>query len=292
VRWLVGVDGGGTRTRLRLCDLRGRRLGESQSGPSALGQGVEPAWREIASALRAAAADAGLASPPWSECAVGAGLSGANVVDQAERFLDLEPGCAALALDTDAFAAVLGAHGGQPGSALIGGTGSVCEVLKRDGTRRSVGGWGWVIGDEGSGAWLGMEAVRHRQRVLDGRAAPGPLAAALASVIGADAPAVAAWCAAAAQRGYAALAPIVFEHEPHDDAARDILDRAALALEALADAADPRGELPLAVAGSVALRLADRLSAHLTARRVPARGDATCGAVELARRAAARIPTA
>ena len=93
VRWLVGVDGGGTRTRLRLCDLRGRRLGESQSGPSALGQGVEPAWREIASALRAAAADAGLASPPWNECAVGAGLSGANVVDQAERFLDLEPGC-------------------------------------------------------------------------------------------------------------------------------------------------------------------------------------------------------
>jgi len=45
VRYLVGVDGGGTGTRVRLSERSGRIMGHGESGPSALGQGVEQAWR-------------------------------------------------------------------------------------------------------------------------------------------------------------------------------------------------------------------------------------------------------
>ena len=60
-RYQVGVDGGGTHTRLRLVDEQGRLLGEGEAGPSALGQGIEQAWLHLGQALRQAAARAGLA---------------------------------------------------------------------------------------------------------------------------------------------------------------------------------------------------------------------------------------
>jgi glucosamine kinase len=101
---------------------------------------------------------------------------------------------------------------------------------------------------------------------------------------------VAAWCAAAGQAQYAALAPRVFDCEGTDPQARDIIGRALQALQALADAADPTAALPLVLTGSVALRLADRFSPSLLARRAAAQGDATSGAIELARRACAHRP--
>lgn len=284
VRWLVGVDGGGTHTRVRLTDPQGRRTGQGRAGPSALGQGVAQAWRHVQQALVQAAQAAGTPPPAWHDCAVGAGLSGAQLPQQAADFLGADPGCAALVLDTDGFAGLLGAHGGQPGLLLVGGTGSVCEALGTDGHRRSTGGWGWRLGDEGSGAWIGQQALRHAQRVLDGRAAAGPLARAVLQVVGQEAAAVLGWAAAADQRAFAALAPMVFDLAPGDPVAADLLDRAAAELDALVRAADPGGRLPLAVAGSVAQRLLDRWPAALRARVVAARADATEGALTLLRR--------
>lgn len=286
VRALVGVDGGGTRTRVRIAGLDGRVLGEGSAGPSALGQGVAQAWQHIGEALQQAAARGGLAPLRWEECAVGAGLSGASVEVSARAFIAANPGCAQLVLDTDGFVGVLGAHGGAAGALLVGGTGSVCTVLRSDGGRTCVGGWGWAVGDEGSGAWLGKEAVRHAQRALDGRDAAGPLAQAVWQCcgVGADvAEALCRWGVEAGQHAFASLAPIVFEHERDDPVARRLLDEAARELEALARAADPRSTLPLALAGSVALRVADRFSPSMRARCTPAQADAVSGALQLVR---------
>ena len=286
LRWLVGIDGGGTNTRLRLCSLSGEQLSEATAGPSALGQGILQAWQQVEIAFARAAELAELGGLAWRQCAVGIGVSGANVRHQAEQFMRTAPDCAALAVDTDSFAAVLGAHGGSAGAVLIGGTGSVCEVLRGDGTRASVGGWGGILGDEGSGAWLGMQAMRQTQHALDGRGPGGPMTRAVLARVGGDAAALKQWCAGAQQGEFAALSPVLFDCEADDPAARDLLDAAARALEALADAADPCGHLPLCLAGSVALRLAPRLTAQLAARRVAPQADATWGAVELARRVA------
>ncbi|MBQ0946181.1 ATPase [Ideonella sp. 4Y16] len=286
LRWLVGIDGGGTTTRLRLCSVKGELLSEATAGPSALGQGIHQAWEQVDLAFARAAERAGLEGLSWRQCAIGFGVSGANVRDLAEQLIEAAPDCALLAVDTDSFAAVLGAHGGGPGAVLIGGTGSVCEVLRSHGTRASVGGWGWVVGDEGSGAWLGKQGVRQVQHALDGRGSSGPMTRALLESIGGGTETFKQWCAAARQTEFAALAPVLFDCEAEDPVARGILDAAARALEALADAADPSGQLPLCLSGSVALQLAPRMRAHLLARRVLPRADATWGAVELARRAA------
>ncbi len=290
-RWHLGVDGGGTHTRLRWCDADGRWIGEGHAGASALGQGPEQAWASIQFALQGAAAQAGLAVPTWADCALGVGLSGASSPLLAHAFLAADPGCALLALDSDGMAALLGAHSGAPGALLIAGTGSVGEVLRPDGSHHQVGGWGWQIGDEGSGAWLGRIAIQHTQRALDGRAPFGPLAEAVLAQargltrLGAPSAAVLAWCAAAGQRAYADLAPLVFAHEAQDPAAAELLLQAVGELNALALALDPSGTLPLVLSGSIATRLQPHIAPALLARCMPAQADALAGALHLVRNA-------
>ncbi len=270
--FLFGVDGGGTSTRAVVARADGRVLARGAAGPSALGQGVPQAWRNVELACRRALEAAGLHDVVWEQCALGAGLSGAGNAQWREAFLAADIGFAHLALQSDSLALLLGAHAGAPGAILIAGTGSVAEALLPDGTRRLVGGWGFPVGDEGSGGWLGLEAMRHAQAALDGRERTGPLARHVWAVCGADRAALHAWCDRAGQFGYAQLAPAVFDFEDRDAAAAQLLYRAAEALAALARAVDPSGTLPLCVGGSIARRLAVRLPPAVRARVVaPAR---------------------
>jgi glucosamine kinase len=283
IRYVLGVDGGGTGTRVRLSDRGGRLLGQGQAGPSALGQGTAQAWQHILEALQQAAAQAGVDAKDLSQIAVGLGLSGVSVVAQAERFMAEQPGFALGVLDGDGFTTVLGAHGGQPGAVVAAGTGSVGEVLRADGSRACVGGWGWLVGDEGSGAWLGRKAMQHAQQAQDGRAPAGALARAVWAQAGQTREVLLAWCAAAGQHGFASLAPLVFEQAQQDVVADGFLADAVIELEKLADALDPQGGLPLALAGSLALRLAPRFSERVRARCVAPQGDSAMGALHLIR---------
>lgn len=275
VRWWVGIDGGGTSTRALVADASGQVLGRGESGASALNQGVDQAWRHIAEAIERA----GVPGLQLRDCALGLGLSGTGVPAQLQGFVAADPGVAAFALVTDGFAGLLGAHGGRPGGLLISGTGSVAEALLDDGSHRMTGGWGWQIGDEGSGAWLGQQAMKVAQAAYDDRAPRGALAESVYAVTGPSREELLAFCAQAGQGGYASLARLVFESEASDPAAAAILDQAARALDALAVALHPT--LPLALAGSIALRLAPRLSPALQSRRVDPQGDAVAGALWL-----------
>ncbi len=274
-RWWVGIDGGGTSTRAVVADAGGQLLGRGESGASALNQGVDQAWRHIAEAIERA----GVPGLQLRDCALGLGLSGTGVPAQLQAFAAADPGLARFSLVTDGFAGLLGAHGGQPGALLISGTGSVAEALLEDGAHRMTGGWGWQIGDEGSGAWLGQQAMKIAQAAFDGRAPRGPLADSVYALTGGSRKELLAFCAQAGQGGYASLARLVFEAEASDSAAAALLDAAARALDALATALHPT--LPLALAGSIALRLAPRLGPALQSRRVEPKGDAVAGALWL-----------
>jgi glucosamine kinase len=290
VELLFGIDGGGTSTRAVVAYADGRILGRGTAGPSALGQGVPQAWRNVELACCRALQDARLPQPRWERCALGAGLSGAGTAAARQAFCAADIGFAQLVVESDSHALLLGAHAGRPGAILIAGTGSVAEALAADGERRMVGGWGFPVGDEGSGAWLGLHAMRHAQAALDGRAPVGPLVRHVWGICGRTRERMHAWCAGAGQQRYAQLAPAVFEHEAHDPAAADLLARAVLALEALARAVDPAGQLPLAVSGSVGERLAPRLPHAVRRRIVPAAQPAEIGALTLLRQALAACP--
>jgi len=274
-RWWVGVDGGGTSTRAVVADASGQLLGRGEAGASALNQGVEQAWRHIAQAIERA----GVPGLQLRDCALGLGLSGTGVPAQLQAFVAADPGVARFSLVTDGFAGLLGAHGGRPGALLISGTGSVAEALLEDGSHRMTGGWGWQIGDEGSGAWLGQQAMKIAQAAFDGRTPRGTLADSVYAVTGSSRQELLAFCAKAGQGSYASLARLVFENEASDPAAAALLGVAARALDELALALHPT--LPLALAGSIALRLAPRLGPALQARRVEPQGEPVAGALWL-----------
>ncbi len=308
----IGVDGGGSGTRAVLARPDGTPLGHGQAGPSALGQGIAQAWTHILQAAHAAFLDAGLSSHASNHalplvvlqrCALGAGLSGANHRPWAEAFIGHNPGFARLVLDSDATTLLLGAHSGRPGAIVAAGTGTVGDVLHPDGTRAQASGWGFAVGDEGSGAWLGLRAVALAQNALDGRTQSGPLAhsvlqrctglkwhnhegtiateLASLSKLATQRAALLSWCASAKQFEYAQLATLVFDAAPHDVAARDLLAQAADALETVVRALDPSATLPLVVCGSVGQRLQTRLSRATQDRCVAPDGDGTLGALRL-----------
>ncbi|MBE7368841.1 BadF/BadG/BcrA/BcrD ATPase family protein [Ramlibacter pallidus] len=283
--YLIGVDGGGSGTRALVHRLTGEVVGAGAAGPSALGQGIPQAWGNVLAAVRRAFEAGGVAVPPWRRCVLAAGLSGVSHAAWRDAFVGADPGFGRLAVEGDAFTMLLGAHGGQPGAIVIAGTGSIAEALHADGTRATVGGWGFRVGDEGSGAWLGLQAVRHGLAAFDGRANPSPLARRVWMHCGDEREALQAWCAASGQFEFAQLARAVFDCESTDPAAAHLLHQAVASLEELALAVDPRGRLPLALSGSIGERLAPRLRPAVRHRLVPARAGAVEGALTLARRA-------
>jgi len=242
----------------------------------------------VRQALDAAFAAAGLMPAAPADIALGLGLAGAGVPAQRAAFLQADPGYARCRLDNDGVTQVLGAHAGRPGIVLAAGTGSVAAALRPDGSLHQAGGWGFPVGDEGSGAWLGLHAMRHAHAVLDGRVAPSRLSAAVQHQAGADAPALLAWCARANARRYAELAPLVFAAAEQGDAPAQALlqaaaDELARLVAALQTAPEP---LPVVVCGGIGERLLAWWPTALRAQLVPAAGDSADGALRLLSRAA------
>lgn len=292
IDYLIGVDGGGTGTRVRIAThvptdpasldgkLAGTELAQGSGGPSGLGLGIARAWSAIDDAIDQAFAAAGIERPEPAQMAIGLGLAGVHNKLWAQEFTAASPAYAALVLETDAFTTLMGAHGGHPGAIVAIGTGSVGEALLPDGGRREVGGWGFPAGDEAGGAWIGLRAIGHVERVLDGRRQSGPLAGAVIAACGGRRDAIQAWLGQANQTAYAGLAPLVLQHAD-DPAARAILDEAGHEVAAIARALDPEGSLPLALCGGLGAALRPWLPAELAARARAPQGDSAAGALHM-----------
>ncbi|MEO7496405.1 MAG: BadF/BadG/BcrA/BcrD ATPase family protein, partial [Massilia sp.] len=223
IEYLIGVDGGGTGTRVRLSRADGTALAHAHGGPSTLSHGVDQAWAAISTAIGAAFASAGLSPPPLAAIAIGLGLAGVHNPQWAQRFIAADPGYGALKLASDAFTTLFGAHAGRPGAIVAIGTGSVGEALLANGEQREVGGWGFPSGDEAGGAWIGLRAMNLAQQAVDGRTPASAFAQAIVNACGGAREAMQAWLAGANQTTYAQLAPLVLEHAASDRAARAIL---------------------------------------------------------------------
>ncbi|WP_321794179.1 BadF/BadG/BcrA/BcrD ATPase family protein [Caballeronia sp. J97] len=289
--FLLGIDGGGSGTRVILADAHGNELARASGGPSGLGLGVERAWQSIGDAC-GRAFEASARPFDWRDCTLGCGLAGVNNADWFAAFLAAAPDVRALSVESDAYTTVLGAHGGESGVIVALGTGSVAASLDAAGVCRIAGGYGFPSGDEASGAWLGLRAVVHLQRVLDGRMPEDGWSRALLAKTGAtDRDSLVVWLCAANQTAYATLAPTVFEFRDHPDAA-SLLDRAGQEIARLVAALDPPGVLPVALCGGLAAPYEPLVPAALRERVRAPRADSAAGALELARRAASAFRAA
>ncbi|MFM0480720.1 BadF/BadG/BcrA/BcrD ATPase family protein [Paraburkholderia strydomiana] len=287
--FLIGVDGGGTGTRIVLADAHGRELAQAASGPSGLGLGVERAWQAIAAGCADAFAQAG-AALDWSRCVLGCGLAGVNNRDWLAAFLAQAPALAGLAVESDAYTTLLGAHGSAYGVIVALGTGSVAAAADRDdGEFRTVSGYGFPSGDEASGAWLGVRAIVHAQHALDGRGPNDDLAQALLAHVGAhDRDELVVWLCEANQTAYASLARIVIAHRAHPFAAR-LLGEAGLQIGKMIAALDPSGALPIALCGGLGAPLREYVPQIYQARLREPLSDSAHGGLQLAQRQAARL---
>jgi glucosamine kinase len=280
-KYLIGVDGGGTGTRVLVVDQFGKELARANAGPSGLMHGATAAWRAILTAIEAAFAETGMVVPDFKQIAIGCGLAGVNNKQWAGEFIAANPGFAGLVVETDAGTTLLGAHQGKPGAIIALGTGSVGEVMQADGSRREVGGWGFPSSDEASGAWMGLRAINHVQHVLDGRSPSDEFSAAIVEFCGGSKDAVFAWLGGATQTKFAQLAPLVIQYAATNARAKNILLEAGVEVEKMANALDPSGTMPIALCGGLADAIWTYLPEKLLQRVTKPLGDSAVGALIL-----------
>lgn len=286
--WLIGVDGGGTGTRVALGNAQGVEVARASAGPSGLGLGIARAWESIEEGARSAFAQAGVAFD-WSHCVLGCGLAGVNNPDWFAAFLGSAPPVAGLAVESDAYTTLLGAHGGEPGVVVALGTGSVAAALDARGECRIAGGFGFPSGDEGSGAWFGLRAIVWAQQSLDGRVESDALSQALlAQTQSRDRESLIVWLCAANQTAYASLAPVVLAHREHPFV-RKLLAEAGEAVARLISALDPAASLPAALAGGLGQPLREWVPQAVRERLRAPLADSASGALRLAQREAVRL---
>lgn len=172
VNVFLGLDGGGTRTRALVVDESGRHLGRGDSEATNPRHATEAQVRmRLEESIGDACKAAGVSVRDCASAFVGmAGVtSEAGRVDMGRRVAACGLECAKIGVDHDIRVALAGGLVGKPGIALIVGTGSACYGRTEDGWTWQTGGWEWLIADEGSGFWLGREAIAAAARMADGR---------------------------------------------------------------------------------------------------------------------------
>ena len=188
---LLGIDGGGSKTTALLASSDGSVVGRGAGGASNYqAVGLQTALAELEKAVREAVAFAG----PYGALPIAAVCLGMAGVDRPEdrtafsgwaavRF----PG-AKLKLVSDAHLVLAAGAGSQAGVALISGTGSIAYAQDGRGNTARAGGWGYLLGDEGSGYRIALDGMRAVTRAWDGMAQPTALTAQMLSTLGIQSP--------------------------------------------------------------------------------------------------------
>ncbi len=278
---IVAVDGGGSRCRLAAFSEQGNLLArvsiESHASPS-----ISPiaAWRSIDNGIRMLGTQL-KKDPAWRPDFLMMGLAGSLQENRRKELLQLIPASLPRALVTDGHAQLMGASGGEPGICLAVGTGSVLHWLDSQSRGGMAGGWGFPVGDEGSGAWFGMRLIQHYVWHCDGLEQTSPLMKAVAGRVGSTVSDIQLWTTQSESSVLAQLAPLIFEYASRgDELAESIVSEAVSHCIKLVNLAP--SNLPVYIVGGVGDQLRPLLENVLTGRVAKARGDALHGLLQLA----------
>ena len=209
---VIGVDGGGTKTRVVVADEKGQWIGDVEGPGSAVRPGqAEHSADVIATLVVDALRSCEMTHVVPKVLCVGVAGVGRDPERQAlwqalvSRDLAEE-----IVVHADASVALDDAFGDGPGVLLIAGTGSVAFGRGPTGTLDRAGGWGPVFGDEGGGAWIGRRALSVVSAASDGREPETALTGAILTAAQVDSvDALIAWAASATPATLASLAPVV-----------------------------------------------------------------------------------
>lgn len=260
---VLGIDGGGTHTVALLAEgATGEVLGRGTGGPSNIqAAGVEAALRELNAAVKSAFADARCERKPVAAACLGlAGIDLSEGLDIIRGWADVVSLAKKVSVANDAtllFAA------GTPegwGLAIICGTGTIAFTLDRNGKDGRAGGWGYLLGDEGSAWQVGLSGLRAACRSADRAGPPTKLLDAFLANLGTRDPRdfiPATYRGVWDRAAIAGLAPLVVETaQAGDDVAHKLVVHQVTELARTANAAVegnnlPKLGLPVAVAGGL-----------------------------------------
>ncbi|MGV3709512.1 MAG: N-acetylglucosamine kinase [Gemmatimonas sp.] len=299
---IVGVDGGGTKTRVIVADMKGKTLARAEGSGSAVRQGHEDEAAEtIAQTIDIAMQKANRADARISVCVVGVAGGGQERAQQAlwsalarRRIAD------DIVVQADATSAIDDAFGDGPGVMVISGTGSAAFGRAPDGRLERCGGWGPPFGDEGSGAWLGRRALGVVAAAYDGREPETALLGAILTATECESPEqLIKWAVDATPAKFATLVPVISQVAASGDLRANALvsicvEELVLHVRTLARKCfgDERAAIPVALHGGVMARgnlirkrLEQRLKSAVPGAMVRAEEvDGTRGAVRKAQR--------
>jgi glucosamine kinase len=282
----LAVDGGGTGCRARLCDVGGARLGEANGGPANIRFGLTEAFASVSDATLKCLEQARLLPSDLPRITACLALAGATEPTELAAARLQKQAFGKAILTADAHAACVGAHNGGDGGVVIVGTGSIGWAVLH-GEQHRVGGWGLPVSDEGSGAWIGREALRRVFCAFDGRMSRTPLLQRIFERYDSNPHAIVHWAAQASSREFGTLAPVVVDHASrNDDAAVEILRLAAAHIDAIATRLIALGVPRLSLMGGLASHVEPLLPLTTRQHLVEPLGDPLDGALLLARAAA------
>ena len=181
--FVCGIDGGGTRTTAICCNLQGNEISRRIFGPFNLNSIGEQAFEKLLNDIILFLKDVGTCR---GLCIGAAGVNNLRMAQMVEKVFSGTGIPYRLLGDQEI--AHTGALDGREGIILIAGTGSVCFGKNSAGKSAMAGGWGHLLGDEGSGYGLGLDALAAVARQIDGYGRPTVLTDMIAEEFGLDSP--------------------------------------------------------------------------------------------------------
>jgi glucosamine kinase len=276
VDFILGIDGGGTGCRAALATPDGQVLARGSSGAANIRTDLTSARAHI---VEAAGKDSGLIVRTPAVL----GLAGANVGTYRQQLQAILP-FRESRVESDAEIALEGAIGAGDGAIAVLGTGSAYRV-RRNGVSRPVGGWGFQVGDQASGARIGRDLLEQTLLAYDGICAASALTREIMAVFRDNPEDVVEFTVAAKPGDYGGFAPKVFDHAARGDAvARRIVDKAVADVDGSLGALRLGEGDVLCLLGGLASLYAPLLAPRYRALLREPQGDALAGAVRMAAR--------
>lgn len=279
----LGIDGGGTHCRGRLRGSEGQLIGEAVAGPANTRLGVASAHAEILKIAMEILDEAGMDRTALPSIHLGAGLAGLHIERDRTAFLDWDHPFASLHAHNDAHIACLGAHGGtSDGGIFIMGTGS-CGYGLIEGRSINVGGWGFVLSDDASGAQTGYRAVRYALSALDGIVEGSAMTDQILFHFGDKQEEMVLWAADARPTDFGHFARYVVNHaDKGDKVAVRLMKECGSDASAILRVLARQGLRRICLMGGFAEFVEPWLEADVTALIVPRKHDARDGAILMA----------
>jgi glucosamine kinase len=277
----LGVDGGATRCRARLRDGDGKAVMEASGAAANIHVDFAAAIAVLRAVVGEVMGKAGLTSADRARIAIGFGLAGVEDVSDAARVVEAFPGFRLVRAANDATTACIGAHAGADGGLVIAGTGSAA-IARVGGRETIIGGRGFTLGDDGSGAHIGLDALRAVMRAFDRLGPSSPLTADIIGHFGGDPVAMMRSARDAKPGDFGAFAPVVFRRAAEGDPiALEIAAAAARSIGALTRGAVALGATRVALVGGAGEALRPYLEPEIAALLSTPLHDATDGAILL-----------